>query len=156
MFFSIRSKPKYSSIEDAEYSDDLKIGGAAQSAPRQITVQVSSCGLLGLAAVSLLSLATISSFFLGRHAVGLSVADSCAPTKTACIHPVVRQEWRTLSADEKSAYISAVQCLGTKPSKLRSNGTLYDDFPWVHQLTAPTGMLAKTIISIPAPSIRNG
>ncbi|MCJ1432649.1 hypothetical protein MMC27_002006 [Xylographa pallens] len=23
------------------------------------------------------------------------------------------------------------------PSKLQSNGTLYDDFPWVHQLTAP-------------------
>ena len=50
-----------------------------------------------------------------------------------CQQPTTRREWRTLSEPEKLDYVTAVKCLATKPSKLRNNGTLYDDFPWVHK-----------------------
>ena len=143
--FSFRSKPRYSSLEDAEYNDELKVGGISNPAPRHVTIEVSSCGIVSLIAALLLSAASISSFYLGRHTVGLSQVGSTAPARVSCIQPAVRQEWRTLSKPEKSAYISAVQCLSTQPSKLRDNGTLYDDFPWVHQLTAPTGTLRNGI-----------
>lgn len=51
-----------------------------------------------------------------------------------CINPPARQEWRSLSQSEKNNYISAVLCLKTKPSRVRSGGTLYDDFPFQHKL----------------------
>jgi hypothetical protein len=50
-----------------------------------------------------------------------------------CQDPAIRREWRSLSKAEKNNYVDAVQCLANKPSRLRSNGTLYDDFPWVHR-----------------------
>ncbi|KAE9379517.1 Di-copper centre-containing protein, partial [Stipitochalara longipes BDJ] len=45
-----------------------------------------------------------------------------------------RPEWRTLTLSERDNYISAVQCLATKPSRLNSSDTLYDDFTRVHIL----------------------
>ncbi len=51
---------------------------------------------------------------------------------TTCENPSTRREWRTLSIPQKHAYLSAVQCLKTKPSRLGLNHTLYDDFPYVH------------------------
>lgn len=53
-------------------------------------------------------------------------------TSTACTDPIIRREWRNLSAAEKSDYIAAVQCLRNSPSRLGLNQTLYDDFPYVH------------------------
>lgn len=65
-----------------------------------------------------------------------------APTSTSsranpksCTSPSVRREWRTLSSAEKKEYISAVRCLARTPGEM-SNGTLYDDFPWVHSQVA--------------------
>lgn len=58
-------------------------------------------------------------------------AASKMPTRT-CQYPSVRREWRGLSQDEKQNYINAVNCLAKLPSIIRENGTLYDDFPWVH------------------------
>ncbi|KAF4638022.1 hypothetical protein G7Y89_g45 [Cudoniella acicularis] len=53
-----------------------------------------------------------------------------------CAQPAVRREWRSLAPADKSQYIEAVQCLESKPSRVRNNGTLYDDFPWVHKSTS--------------------
>lgn len=58
--------------------------------------------------------------------------EAAATTRTNCSNVVYRQEWRTLSKFQKEAYISAVNCLAKTPSVLGMNGTLYDDFPWVH------------------------
>lgn len=52
---------------------------------------------------------------------------------TICHHPSLRQEWRSLSREEKKNYIDAVQCLKDIPSEIGLNQTLYDDFPWVHK-----------------------
>ncbi|KAK0755793.1 hypothetical protein N5P37_011667 [Trichoderma harzianum] len=49
-----------------------------------------------------------------------------------CDSPSYRREWRSLSKDDKSAYLAAVKCLIASPSVTRSNGDLYNDFPFVH------------------------
>lgn len=57
---------------------------------------------------------------------------SKATTSQVCTQPVVRREWRTLSNDEKDAYVSAVLCLSGQPSLLHPIGTSHDDFAWLH------------------------
>ncbi|KAI1662918.1 Di-copper centre-containing protein [Daldinia decipiens] len=59
-------------------------------------------------------------------------AASIIPPRATCENPTVRKEWRSLSADERDSYISAVHCLAKQPSKLGLSTTQYDDFPFVH------------------------
>ncbi|KAM0152184.1 hypothetical protein ACHAPG_007841 [Botrytis cinerea] len=47
---------------------------------------------------------------------------------TVCKNPSLRQEWRTLSIPKRQDYISAVQCLQSRPSRLGLNHTLHDEF----------------------------
>lgn len=51
-----------------------------------------------------------------------------------CLDPATRQEWRNFSESEKMGYLRAVKCLKSKPSRVRREGSLYDDFPFVHNL----------------------
>ncbi|KAF2095406.1 Di-copper centre-containing protein [Rhizodiscina lignyota] len=44
----------------------------------------------------------------------------------------LRREWRSLSTAEKLDYVEAVQCLYKKPSPMRPNTTIYEDFAWTH------------------------
>ena len=60
------------------------------------------------------------------------IAQLTSPRVSRCKNPTTRREWRSLSSGEKEEYISAVRCLLTKPSKMRTKGVLYDDFPYVH------------------------
>ncbi|PMD16629.1 Di-copper centre-containing protein [Hyaloscypha hepaticicola] len=62
----------------------------------------------------------------------ISENSSLSPTKISCTDPATRREWRSLSRREKKDYIDAVKCLATVPSRLGTNGTIYDDFPWAH------------------------
>ena len=55
------------------------------------------------------------------------------PRQGNCTNPPIRREWRTLLEGEKQEYIRAVQCLATVPSVLEKNGTVWDDFDWVHE-----------------------
>ncbi|KAK1979541.1 hypothetical protein LZ30DRAFT_751360 [Colletotrichum cereale] len=48
------------------------------------------------------------------------------------IDAYVRNEWRALSRQEKLDYIEAVKCLTHAPSVINSNGTIHDDFAFVH------------------------
>lgn len=64
---------------------------------------------------------------------------SIAPHKS-CLYPTLRHEWRSLSKKEKTAYVQAVQCLRTVPSRLGLNHTLFDDFPYFHSRTGESGM----------------
>ncbi|KAF2869473.1 hypothetical protein BDV95DRAFT_547863 [Massariosphaeria phaeospora] len=64
-----------------------------------------------------------------------------------CSRPAaVRREWRTMARAERNDYIAAVQCLTTQPSRVYTNGSLYDDFPRVHQATAPTAHKAAPFL----------
>ncbi|KIK60139.1 hypothetical protein GYMLUDRAFT_43894 [Collybiopsis luxurians FD-317 M1] len=65
-----------------------------------------------------------------------------------CIEPSVRREWRTLTTDEKAAWISAVKCLGSSPHNpnltatvdpsislipaMNSSGSFWDDISYMH------------------------
>jgi tyrosinase len=57
-----------------------------------------------------------------------------------CTEPYFRREWRSLADEEKKAYLDAVQCFIDSPSVMGKNGTLYDDFSWVHNLVAHSSM----------------
>ncbi|TVY13044.1 Tyrosinase ustQ [Lachnellula arida] len=50
----------------------------------------------------------------------------------SCQNPSVRREWRTLSTDEKLAYLDAVVCLTKTPSVIGRNQTVFEDFSWIH------------------------
>ena len=53
--------------------------------------------------------------------------------RAACTSPILRKEWSAATAEEKTSYIDAVNCLVTKPSRIGLvNSTLFDDFPYVH------------------------
>ncbi|ORY67562.1 uncharacterized protein BCR38DRAFT_427482 [Pseudomassariella vexata] len=62
----------------------------------------------------------------------LSHATVLPRQQSSCTAPAQRTEWRSLPVVQREEYISAVQCLASKPSKLGLNSTLYDDFPYVH------------------------
>jgi len=49
-----------------------------------------------------------------------------------CTSPPTRREWRDLMPEEKWDYIEAVQCLHNTSSELTGQGSLYDDFVFVH------------------------
>ncbi|KAH6599563.1 hypothetical protein BASA50_002905 [Batrachochytrium salamandrivorans] len=55
---------------------------------------------------------------------------------TSCSNPSQRQEWRELSAAQKTAYINAVVCLKRTPSRSRNTGSpsRFDDFARTHSL----------------------
>lgn len=54
-----------------------------------------------------------------------------------CKDPIVRKEWRTLSAEEKRSYLAAVDCILTTPSHTPPSNTSgvrsrYDDLLYTH------------------------
>ncbi|CCX16658.1 Similar to hypothetical protein AN9388.2 [Aspergillus nidulans FGSC A4]; acc. no. XP_682657 [Pyronema omphalodes CBS 100304] len=55
--------------------------------------------------------------------------------------PRLRKEWRLLNIIERQHYISAIQCLHSKPSiyqdLVSSSGSLFEDFSVIHKLQAP-------------------
>ncbi|RDW79812.1 hypothetical protein BP6252_04450 [Coleophoma cylindrospora] len=53
-------------------------------------------------------------------------------TSSVCEIPPTRREWRSLRNSEKKNYLESVKCLTKLPSALRDDGTLYDDFVYVH------------------------
>jgi tyrosinase len=59
---------------------------------------------------------------------------------SSCQNPKLRQEWRTLSTEQQDDYINAVRCLQHIPSKLHPGMSLYDDFPFVHDVLGEYGM----------------
>ncbi|OKL58516.1 hypothetical protein UA08_06306 [Talaromyces atroroseus] len=54
------------------------------------------------------------------------------PSNTHCQTPTVRLEWRSLSLEARENYITAIQCLSKRPSRLGLNTTRYDDFVYSH------------------------
>lgn len=51
-----------------------------------------------------------------------------------CTNPVTHVEWRELTSGQQTNYLRAVQCMRTKPSKLKKGGarTIWEDLVWVH------------------------
>ncbi|KAF6838954.1 tyrosinase central domain protein [Colletotrichum plurivorum] len=63
---------------------------------------------------------------------GLGINSTCSPDKVQ-----VRKEWRNIPAEERKAFIAAVQCLQASPSSLDTVAmpaakSMYDDFVLIH------------------------
>ena len=89
-------------------------------------------------AFTFLALACLAIGFATGRFLSRESRPSIAPYKP-CQNPTVRHEWRSLSREEKNAYLDAVKCLRTIPSRLGLNHTLYDDFPYFHSRTGESG-----------------
>ncbi|KAK2025705.1 Di-copper centre-containing protein [Colletotrichum zoysiae] len=66
----------------------------------------------------------------------LSRTETPADASGSCENPYFRREWRSLSKQEKKDYLDAFQCFIDSPSVMGLNGSLYNDFSWVHNLVA--------------------
>lgn len=105
---------------------------------------VVTCGIIAVG----LAIKYCSGAFEVARSTGLQ-PDQFRPSR-ACKNPSVRHEWRHLSEGEQWEYIRAVKCLMSRPSKARDNGTLYDDFPWIH---ATVGAFCMDPYVIHPPSV---
>lgn len=66
---------------------------------------------------------------------------SVSSAEIRCSDPYFRNEWRMLSRQEKLDYIKAARCLTNTPSVIRQNGTIHDDFAFVHNMHAHSSTL---------------
>lgn len=64
-----------------------------------------------------------------------------------CKNPSIRREWRALTMDEKRDFIRAFNCLATIPSAWRSNGTIYDEYAYLHGTIGSWGRASCTPFS---------
>ncbi|KXT07743.1 hypothetical protein AC579_4702 [Pseudocercospora musae] len=74
---------------------------------------------------------------LGTLAFEISQRLSLLPAQSlrhsnACINPAVRQEWRALTANERDDFVRSVNCLSKTPSQWTHNGSINDDFAYLH------------------------
>lgn len=147
MFSFFRSQPHYVVVADGEYRDEDKTSEPPQPVMWSSVSRgrispwawaLGVCALVGIGVTS--TLAAVKS----AQAAGAKMCPSTG--SPACSRPTIRREWRTLAHTDRNAYIAAVQCLALQPSKVHTNGSLYDDFPRVHQATAPTAHKAAPFL----------
>ncbi|CAF9927916.1 MAG: hypothetical protein HETSPECPRED_006702 [Heterodermia speciosa] len=141
MLSLLKKNFSYSSIEDDEYGSELKLDVTSPS--RSSKFIIIKTGTLSLLLVAFLFLSSILStwivFFNSKaFSARQDIVSSPVPAASSlsCQQAPLRREWRTLTVVEQHDYVRAVRCLTTKPSRIGHNGTLYDDFPWVHKHTS--------------------
>jgi hypothetical protein len=122
----------YLRVESSESGSELESDKERNLQQRNVSLwtYLATVGLIGI-------LCLIVGFACGEFIQDnglLARLRATSKNPSQCLDPVTRKEWRSLSTDEKQDYISAVQCLTTKQSKLSKGegDTLYNDFPYVH------------------------
>ncbi|KAL9046299.1 MAG: hypothetical protein Q9214_000830 [Letrouitia sp. 1 TL-2023] len=138
MLSFFKTKTGYTSAEDGNFENVLKLG-EDENRPRSGYVIIKSNFASAILFFILFLAFNISTWILFFNARHMSQSSQQSVTQVAsqrptwvCQRPANRREWRTLSDPEKLRYVTAVKCLSNKPSKLRNNGSLYDDYPWLH------------------------
>lgn len=110
------------------------IGGLRCLSTRKVALGGLACVLLfiflALVVGSIVSLPSLRPNF---------VIKTATESTSRCQNPKVRKEWRTLSTRQKKEYISAVRCLQHVPSRLHAGLSLYDDFPFLHDVVGDYG-----------------
>jgi len=130
MWFSRSPKLSYDTLESFDNDQDEPKVAFRQPTTMAINISLFPALLLAL----LLCISTASTWILFFQKSGQVVKTTSSHTaQWDCVNPATRQEWRTLTPSDKNTYINAVKCLQTKPSRVGTNGTLYDDFSWVHK-----------------------
>ena len=138
MPFLRKDETGYLSVEDDEYDNELKLGGGTKARSCNITIKTDPWSLLVIVVLFLSSILSSWVLFFNVKNSPLPDIGSAVSIRPSlfCQQAPIRREWRTLTIAEQHDYIRAIRCLATKPSKLGINGTLYDDFPWVHKHTS--------------------
>ena len=151
MLSIFRSKFGYSSVEDNIDEEDLKLGNDSYHHSNGVTVKIGPNSVLLLAVLLLSSIVStwIQAFNTRLPLLQKTVTPTSHEPSWVCQRPTTRREWRTLSEPERLDYVAAVKCLAHRPSKLHNNGTLYDDFPWVHKELSSIGAFVDFIGSFP-------
>jgi hypothetical protein len=145
MLFSRKEMEKYTRLPaiDDSVSSDLET-------EREIEIgHTGGLGRLSTRKVALRGLTYVVSFILFALVVGsiaslpfwrpISVCKTSTESTSRCQNPKVRKEWRTLSTRQKEDYIDAVRCLQHFPSRLHAGLSLYDDFPFLHDVVGDYG-----------------
>ncbi len=99
----------------------------------------------GIGQVHCFSLFLIALGFLPAQYVHHNKPQNRPMAPSVCRISPVRREWRSLSQSEKAEYVDAVICLRTIPSRIRPEGVLYDDFPYIHARVAKHSMTPSTL-----------
>ena len=82
---------------------------------------------------AVLILLVASAMVMFMSVVHQQVKDDSLLAQDTCKSAPTRREWRTLLEDEKLDYIRAVRCMATVASVVKDEGTVWDDFAWVHE-----------------------
>ncbi|KAF5871960.1 putative gmc oxidoreductase protein [Botrytis fragariae] len=122
LFRQRQYSPVLSDIESEEKNDRVLQNRQLQP-PRLLCAVVLGALVLGIA--------FFSGVIFENHFLRYQAPDPYQ-NRERCSNPSTRREWRSFSAAEKASYLDAVQCLRETPSRLHSDYSLYDDFPWVH------------------------
>ena len=139
MFPYFTSKTSYTCIEEGDVEEEQKPQRRLQPGWNSSTISIGPVSTLLLAILFLSSIVStwILFFSFKSSMYQAPESDRAGDSVWVCQQPSTRREWRRLEA---------VQCLSTKPSKLRNNGSLYDEFPWVHKDRASYSKYKDSVI----------
>ncbi|TGO50400.1 hypothetical protein BCON_0184g00050 [Botryotinia convoluta] len=127
--------PVLSDIESEE-KNERALQGRQLQPPKRLCAVVLGALVLGIA---FFSGVIFENHFLRHQALDpYQNRERCSSSST-------RREWRSFSAAEKANYLDAVQCLRETPSRLHSDYSLYDDFPWSFERRLPLHWIPKLL-----------
>jgi hypothetical protein len=137
-------QPQYDHLPESEgsFDSDLLMEKRGQSLSRR-----KSCWqivkIAALISTAIITVVVVFALGYASGSRGYSQTESTSHNHTTqevktnvCKDPYMRKEWRSLSTEEKQDYLNAFQCFIDKPSMLGMNGSLYNDFSFVHNLIA--------------------
>lgn len=129
-------KPKettYLAVESSESSSELEFGKTRKLQKQNISLYTYLLTAFFAGALCLI-LGFVGGQFIQDNGLVSKLRTNSQIQPTSCRSITTRKEWRSLSTAEKEDYVTAVQCLTTKQSKLsiEKGDTLYNDFPYLH------------------------
>ncbi|KAI1294305.1 hypothetical protein F5Y03DRAFT_410919 [Xylaria venustula] len=115
------SQPTYSHVEHDE--DQSEILEKRSGWKCRTILDVAATALSVLAALAAFGLITV---------LLIPFSSATSSSEHTCVDPPTRREWRSLNTHEREEYLSAVKCLYNTSSELVGQGSIIDDFTWVH------------------------
>ncbi|KAM0316953.1 hypothetical protein ACHAO8_002756 [Botrytis cinerea] len=128
MFFIRPQKLIYSPVEsfDREVEEQKNNGSRVVVRSTGPTIRLNPAWAVGIVMLLCLSIGSTWAVYFEQRLLFSFKSVNGFGSQWKCVNPATRQEWRTLSGQEKAEYLAAVQCLATKPSRIYENA-LKDD-----------------------------
>ncbi|KAK4610025.1 Tyrosinase ustQ [Fulvia fulva] len=116
-YFLISTTSHIDTEEDAEH------GNSDPPASEHLAIDWQKLVLIFLALTAI-------TFTLSRRL--LLLPEQSVRVSTACVETAIRQEWRALIPTERDDFVRSVNCLSNTPSRWTHNGSVSDDFAYLH------------------------